>query len=73
MVKSTHFFGQPKPTLAYFNGLAYGKKTWWLFGTNAKLYFEALRNVSDFKDIVFCLGGLVPTQVVKWVMKTFRV
>lgn len=60
-------------TLAYFNGLAFGKKTWWHFGTNAKLYFEALRNISDAKDIVFCLGGLVPTSVVKWVMKTFKV
>lgn len=60
-------------TLAYFNGLAFGKTTWWHFGTNAKLYFEALRNVSGFKDIVFCLGGLVPTSLVKWVMKTFKV
>lgn len=60
-------------TLAYFNGLAFGKKTWWHFGTNAKLYFEALRNISDVKDIVFCLGGLVPTQIVKWVMKRFKV
>ena len=60
-------------TLAYFNGLAFGKKTWWHFGTNAKLYFEALRNISDVKDIVFCIGGLVPTQIVKWVMKRFKV
>ena len=60
-------------TLAYFNGLAFGKKTLWHFGTNAKLYFEALRNISDVKDIVFCLGGLVPTSLVKWVMKTFKV
>ena len=60
-------------TLAYFNGLAFGKKTWWHFATNAKLYFEALRNISDAKDLVFCLGGLVPTQIVQWVMKTFKV
>lgn len=60
-------------TLAYFNGLAFGKKTWWQLGTNAKLYFEALSNISDAKDIVFCLGGLVPTQIVQWVMKTFKV
>ena len=60
-------------TLAYFNGLAFGKKTWRHFGTNTKLYFEALRNISDAKDIVFCLGGLVPTQLVKWVMKSFKV
>lgn len=60
-------------TLAYFNGLAFGKKTWWHFGANAKLYFEALRNISDAKDLVFCLGGLVPTRFVKWVMKTFKV
>lgn len=60
-------------TLAYYNGLAFGKKTWWHIGTNAKLYFEALRNISDAKDIVFCLGGLVPTGVVKWVMKKFKV
>ena len=60
-------------TLAYFNGLAFGKKTWWHIGTNAKLYFEALRNMSDAKDIVFCIGGLVPTKLVKWVMKTFKV
>ena len=60
-------------TLAYFNGLAFGKKTWWHFGANAKLYFEALSNISDAKDIVFCLGGLVPTQIVQWVMKTFKV
>ena len=60
-------------TLAYFNGLAFGRKTWWHFWKNAKLYFEALRNISDAKDIVFCLGGLVPTQLVKWVMKTFKV
>ena len=60
-------------TLAYFNGLAFGKKTWWHIGTNAKLYFEALRHISDAKDLVFCLGGLVPTKMVKWVMKTFKV
>ena len=60
-------------TLAYFNGLAFGKKTWWHIGTNAKLYFEAIRNISDAKDIVFCLGGLVPTSLVKWIMKTFKV
>ena len=60
-------------TLAYFNGLAFGKKTWWHVGTNAKLYFEAIRNISDAKDIVFCLGGLVPTSLVKWIMKTFKV
>ena len=60
-------------TLAYFNGLAFGKKTWWKLGTNAKLYFEALRNISDAKDLVFCLGGLVPTSLVKWVMRTFKV
>lgn len=60
-------------TLAYFNGLAYGKKTWWHIGTNAKLYFEALGHISDAKDLVFCLGGLVPTKAVKWVMKRFKV
>lgn len=60
-------------TLAYYNGLAFGKKTWWHIGTNAKLYFEALRNISDAKDIIFCLGGLVPTGLVKWVMSTFKV
>lgn len=60
-------------TLAYFNGLAFGKKTWWHFGQNTKLYFEAIRNISDAKDLVFCMGGLVPTQLVKWVMKTFKV
>ncbi len=60
-------------TLAYYNGLAFGKGTWWHFATNAKLYFEALHHISDAKDLVFCLGGLVPTAVVKWVMKTFKV
>ena len=60
-------------TLAYYNGLAFGKNTWWHFGTNAKLYFEALRNISDAKDLIFCLGALVPTRLVKWVMKTFKV
>ena len=60
-------------TLAYFNGLAYGKKTWWHLGTNAKLYFEALRNISDAKDIIFCLGGLVHPDLVKWVMHKFRI
>lgn len=60
-------------TLAYFNGLAFGKKTWWHFHTNIKLYIEALRNISDIKDSVFCVGGLVPTRLVKWVMKTFKV
>ncbi len=60
-------------TLAYYNGLAFGKKTWWHFRENAKLYFEALRNMSDAKDLVFCLGGLVPTPLVKWVMKTVKV
>ena len=60
-------------TLAYYNGLAFGKRTWWHFGTNAKLYFEALRNISDAKDLIFCLGALVPTSMVKWVMKTFKV
>lgn len=60
-------------TLAYYNGLAFGKNTWWHFRTNAKLYFEALRNISDAKDLIFCLGGLVPTRLVKWVMKTFKV
>lgn len=60
-------------TLAYYNGLAFGKKTWWHLATNAKLYFEALRNISDAKDLVFCLGGLVPTSLVKWVMRKFRV
>ena len=60
-------------TLAYYNGLAFGKKTWRHFGKNAKLYFEALRNISDAKDLVFCMGGLVPTKLVKWVMKTFKV
>ena len=60
-------------TLAYYNGLAFGKETWWHFGTNAKLYYEALRNITDAKDIVFCLGGLVPTSLVKWVMKRFKV
>ncbi len=60
-------------TLAYFNGLAFGKHTWHHIGTNARLYFEALRNVSDAKDLVFCLGGLVPTAFVKWVMRTFKI
>ncbi len=60
-------------TLAYFNGLAFGKKTWSNFRTNAKLYFEALKNVSDMKDVVFCVGGLVPTSLVKWVMRKFKV
>lgn len=60
-------------TLAYFNGLAFGKGTWYHLGTNAKLYFEALRNISNAKDVVFCLGGLVPTKLVKWVMKKFKV
>lgn len=60
-------------TLAYYNGLAFSKKTWFRFGKNAKLYFEALRNVSGAKDLVFCLGGLVPTQWVKWVMKKFKI
>lgn len=60
-------------TLAYFNGLAFGKKTWYHLGTNAKLYFEALCNISDAKDLIFCLGALVPTSLVKWVMKTFKV
>lgn len=60
-------------TLAYFNGLAFGKKTWWHFGVNAKLYWEGLRNISGAKDLVFCLGALVPTSAVKWVMKTFKV
>lgn len=60
-------------TLSYYNGLAFGKKTWWHFGTNAKLYFEALRNISDAKDVIFCLGGLAPTAVVQWVMKKFKI
>lgn len=60
-------------TLAYFNGLAYSKRTWWNLCFNTKLYIEAIRNISDFKDIVFCIGGLVPTQIVKWVMKKFKV
>lgn len=60
-------------TLAYYNGLAFGKKTWWHFATNAKLYIEALRNISDAKDLIFCLGGLAPTSLVKWVMKKFKV
>lgn len=60
-------------TLAYYNGLAFGKGTWYHFIDNAKLYFEAVRNISDAKDILFCLGGLVPTRWVKWVMKTFKV
>lgn len=60
-------------TLAYFNGLAFGRKTWWHIGANIKLYFEALKNISDVKDIIFCLGGLVPTQIVKWVMKKFKI
>lgn len=60
-------------TLAYFNGLAFGKKTWYHIITNAKLYFEALTNISDVKDLLFCVGGLVPTSVVKWVMRTVKV
>ncbi len=60
-------------TLAYYNGLAFGKKTWWHFATNAKLYFEALGLISDAKDLIFCLGGLVPTSIVKWVMRKFKV
>lgn len=60
-------------TLAYYNGLAFGKGTWYHFIDNVKLYFEALRNISDAKDIVFCVGGLVPTKLIKWVMKSFKV
>ncbi|MBQ7490860.1 MAG: glycosyltransferase [Bacteroidales bacterium] len=60
-------------TLAYFNGLAFGKKTWWHIRKNTKLYFEALRNISDAKDIIFCLGGLVHPDLVKWVMHKFRI
>lgn len=60
-------------TLAYFNGLAFGEKTWYHFKTNAGLYFEALKNMSEAKDLFFCIGGLVPTSVVKWVMRTVKV
>ncbi|MBP5664413.1 MAG: glycosyltransferase [Bacteroidales bacterium] len=60
-------------TLAYFNGLAYGKGTWFHIKTNGKLYLESLRNISDFKDVLFCIGGLVPTAVVKFLMKTFKI
>lgn len=60
-------------TLAYYNGLVFCKKTWYHIVFNAKLYFEALRNISDAKDLVFCLGALVPTQWVKWVMKKFKI
>lgn len=60
-------------TLAYFNGLAFGKGTWYHFWTNAKLYFESVRNISDLKDVLFCLGGLVPTSVVKFLMRTFKI
>ena len=81
LYKELYQYEQNKPvrkrymnaTLAYYNGLVFGKKTWWHFATNAKLYCEAVRNISDFKDIIFCIGGLLPTSLVKWVMKTFKV
>lgn len=60
-------------TLAYFNGLAYHKGTWYHVGSNAKLYIEALTHISSVKDLIFCVGGLVPTSVVKWVMRKFKV
>ena len=60
-------------TLAYFNGLAFGKNTWYKFKTNTELYFEALKNISNIKDFCFCLGGLVPTSVVKFIMRTFKI
>ncbi|MCQ2285308.1 MAG: glycosyltransferase [Bacteroidales bacterium] len=60
-------------TLAYFNGLVFSKDNWYRFGRNAKLYFEAIRNISDAKDLIFCLGALVPTSWVKWVMKKFKI
>lgn len=60
-------------TLAYFNGLLFGKKNWYKFSQNTRLYAEAWQNASDFKDVLFCLGGIIPTNWVKWVMKTFKI
>lgn len=60
-------------TLAYFNGLLFGKKNWYKFKQNTRLYAEAWQNASDFKDVLFCLGGIIPTNWVKWVMKTFKI
>ena len=60
-------------TLAYFNGLLFNKKEWKRIARNSRLYAEAWKNISDFKDVLFCLGGLIPTNWVKWVMKTFKI
>lgn len=60
-------------TLAYFNGLLFSKKNWKNLAQNTRLYAEAWRNTSDFKDVLFCLGGIIPTNWIKWVMKTFKI
>lgn len=81
LYKELHYFEPYKAvrkrymnaTLAYFNGLLFGKKTWKNIGTNSTLYFEAWKNISDFKDILFCFGGIIPTNWVKWLMKTFKI
>lgn len=60
-------------TLAYYNGRVFSKRFWHEIAENTKLYFEALTHISNPKDLFFCIGGLFPTSMIKWVMKKFKV
>jgi len=60
-------------TLALFNGKLYQKQSIKQFFQHFSLYAEAWRHVRDIKDLFFCIGGLIPTRFIHYIMRVFKI